>query len=141
VTGPIEAAPVRIVLGPDVLAKSFLAPSCRRILELWRDGAVRLVVSRELLAVYLRVLRGLGLGDDDLRRWALWFSAADRADLAPSAVDAAGGWRGLMDDAARQGGTATVVVCELIAPSRDSAPGPRWTSVEGFLSKNVGETG
>lgn len=71
----------RIVLGPDVLAGSFFEPDCRAVLELWRDGVVRPVVTRGLLAAYLSVLRSMGVSGGLLRRWALWFTAKDTVEV------------------------------------------------------------
>ncbi len=70
----------RVVLGPDVLAGSFFDVDCLAVLEWWRDGNARLVVTRGLLSAYLGVLRSMGISDGLLRRWALWFTSRDTAD-------------------------------------------------------------
>ncbi len=67
----------RLVLAPDVLARSFNDDSCRAVLELWRDGKVQLVVTRELLAIYLKTLKRLGIPDEHLRCWIVWFTLSE----------------------------------------------------------------
>jgi len=67
-----------IVLAPDVLARELVDTGCAGVLELWRDGRVRLVVTRALLEAYLRRLDGLGVPEPLLRRWALWFTAPEK---------------------------------------------------------------
>ncbi|MDX9971595.1 MAG: hypothetical protein RBU21_01255 [FCB group bacterium] len=100
---------IRIVLGPDVLASSFFDPASKTVLDHWRNGVVRLIVTRELLMTYLSVLRGLGLSDAQLRRWAMWFTSRDAAE-ANMGSDGSGGTVPAMLARAASGGTRFVVV-------------------------------
>jgi hypothetical protein len=44
----------------------------------WRDGLIVPVVTRELLVLYLKTLRQVGLGPELVRKWSLWLTAADK---------------------------------------------------------------
>jgi hypothetical protein len=66
---------VRIILAPDVLARAFVDPACKAVLDLWRDENVVPVVTWDLLQRYLRLLRKFGLSDELLRKWTMWFTA------------------------------------------------------------------
>lgn len=76
-----ESHPLCVALGPDVLAGSFFDADCRAVLECWRDGHMRLVVTRGLLSAYLGVLRSMGVSTPRLRRWALWFTSRDATEV------------------------------------------------------------
>jgi len=83
--------PPVVALGPDVLARAFFDPHCLRVLQLWRDGRLRLAVSRPLLVRYVRLLGALGLEPNLVRRWLWWLTAADRVVV----IEEEEGWRGV----------------------------------------------
>ena len=122
-----------VVLGPDVFARSFFDETCFRVLALWRDGRVRLAVSRELLRHYLRVLRALGVPESQQRQWGQWFTAQEKALYMPAATLAGQGIGALLEDAARRMEAAWVVT---VLPRPESEPGRcgTWASPEEFLS-------
>jgi hypothetical protein len=74
--------PVPVVLAPDVILAGLFDPQAREVLNAWRDGAIKLVLSRRLLVAYLRALRKAGAPAGVLRGWALWFHEPGRAELA-----------------------------------------------------------
>ena len=76
---PPEQVPIAVVLGPDVIGKAFFNAECRRVLHVWRDGRIRLVVTPDLLRLYVGVLRRLSVPDDQIRRWLWWFTDCDKA--------------------------------------------------------------
>ena len=100
---------IRIVLGPDILAASFFDPASKNVLDHWRNGAVRLIITRELLMTYLSTLRGLGLSDAQLRRWAMWFTSGDTADADMDSGESGGAVPAMLARAA-SGGAQCVVV-------------------------------
>ncbi len=126
-----SSAPPRVVLAPDVIGKGFLTPACRTVLERWRDGGIRPVVTRDLLRVYLRLLRDLGVPDPILRRWVLWFSAEGKsAFLDELGPDTASILEILYDATVR--GQAGVILSTHEQPN--GAEGPPWMLVDDFLS-------
>ncbi len=106
---------LRVILGPDVLARAFTDDACRRVLFAWRDGRIRPVVTRPLLRYYLRVLRGLGLSERQTRRWMLWFTVESKAMQAAQADEPQPGVSVCMASAA-QATRGTVVVTRLERP-------------------------
>ena len=88
-----DRSPMLVVLAPDVLGHSFDDAACARVLVAWRDGVVMPALNRQLLQVYLQVLRKLGLGDVLLRRWGWWFTAPGRVRfLERENFTGANGW-------------------------------------------------
>jgi hypothetical protein len=73
----------RTVLSPEVLGRSFFDPECRKVLEYWRDGKIRLVVTRGLLERYLRLLDKLGASPELLCHWRRWFTAPEKSLYMP----------------------------------------------------------
>jgi hypothetical protein len=128
VNTPPETPPRRVVVAPDVVAKSFLVPECRTVLELWRDARIQLVVTRELLVVYLKVLRDLGIPDAQLHRWAIWFTANDKTVFLSEPNFSGTSVREILHDAASRGNAEAIVSTET-APDVDTA----WILVDDFL--------
>ncbi len=71
----------RAVLGMDVLARSFFDPQCLRVLQLWRDGQIRLLMTRPLLAQYIRILSRLNIPQELLRQWIWWFTTPEKVEV------------------------------------------------------------
>jgi hypothetical protein len=70
--------PRKVVLGPDLFVAALFDPRARETLQLWRDGAILPIVTRELLVLYLRTLRQAGLDQDLIRKWSLWLTASHK---------------------------------------------------------------
>ncbi len=126
---PPETPPRRVVVAPDVVAKSFLVPACRTVLELWRDARIQLVVTRELLVIYLKVLRDLGIADAQLHGWAIWFTAKDKSVFFSESNSGETSLRETLHDAACLGNAEGIVSTET-APDQDTM----WILVDNFLS-------
>lgn len=120
-----------VVLAPDVVVKSFVAVECRDVLNRWRDGAIMPAVTRELLVYYLQVLRGVGLPDGQLRRWATWFTAREKARYIAQPGAARTSLREILPDAAVRG-NATCIICADPALESTASPIP-WIGVAEFL--------
>ena len=138
-----EKAALRIVMTPDVLAKSFLdtnertGGACRGVLELWRDGRIQLVVTRPLLFMYLRVLRGLGVPDKQLRRWLLWFTEPERTVALLDPEAGALRYDDVTRDAASRG-TAACVVCTRTGTTTGCLAGQvPYVTASDFLLRNA----
>ena len=64
----------RVVFAPGLILSALFDPRARAQLNEWRDGQVIPVANRELLLSYLRVLRRVGVEEEQLRQWTLWFT-------------------------------------------------------------------
>lgn len=64
-----------VVLAPDVVGGLWLDPACAAVFAAWREGRLRPVVNRDLLARYVRLWQALGLPVVQVRRWAWWFTS------------------------------------------------------------------
>lgn len=102
-------SPRTVVVMPDVLGLSVRDPDCRQILEGWRDGTLRWVVSRWLLVRYLRLLGRLGLSPQLLRWWGWWLSSPAKVDYVDDAGVGSDPLRICLDLAHRSG--AEAIVC------------------------------
>jgi len=129
-----------VVLAACVIGRSFFDPPCRRVLELWRDGAIRPVVTPALLKRYARVLNGLGLPYRLVRQWALWFTSPETSlylDCEDGSIVAGG--PEIYLNAARLG-PANVIVAAAARPSREAdeahpfPPNVAWLSPADFLA-------
>ncbi len=69
---------VTVIFAPDFLGHALQDPAGLRVLEYWRDGLIQPALNRALLLRYLKLLKQLGLTDEQIRRWGWWFSAPDR---------------------------------------------------------------
>jgi hypothetical protein len=101
--------PLPVVILPEVLAKSFFDADCKALLNWWRDGVIRPVLNHELLVLYARVLRDLGVADTVIRRWLLWFTAEDKATYIRIDRQPLTGWYDIAVDAAQSGGATSIV--------------------------------
>ena len=54
---------MRIVLDTNVFISSFFGGNPRTIIDLWKDGRLRLCLSQDIFDEYIEVLRRLGLDD------------------------------------------------------------------------------
>lgn len=138
-----EKAALRIVMTPDVLAKSFLdtnertGGACRGVLELWRDGRIQLVVTRPLLFMYLRVLRGLGVPDKQLRRWLLWFTEPERTVALLDPEAGALRYDDVTRDAASRGAASCVVSARAGTIVAAMSEGVECISAGEFVARDV----
>ena len=135
--------PYRVVLAPDVIARSFFDPECRAVLDHWRDGAVRIVVTRELLMLYLRLLRKIEIPDTVLRRWLVWFTASDKSVCLEESGSVQENLSKTLYEAARRGAVETIV-SNMPEPSVESEVCPAencsWTLVNDFLAGLCGKS-
>jgi hypothetical protein len=123
-----------VVVAPDVVAKSFLGPECRTVLELWRDARIQLVVTRELLVIYLKVLRDLGIPEAQLHQWAVWFTANDKSVVLSEPNAGEMTLSEILHDAARRG-NAEGIVSTKTSPDVDTT----WILVDDFLPDYSGD--
>lgn len=123
-----------VVLAPDVIVKSFVIEECREILNRWRDGAIVPVVTRELLVCYLRALRGMGLPEGQLRRWASWFTAREKAKFIKQPGAAEPSLRAILLDAAARGNATCIL---FVGPGLESPDSPvPWVGIADFLDND-----
>lgn len=99
----------RVVLTPEVLGRSLFDPACRQVLQSWRDGRVRLVVTRSLLERYLHLLGRLGASRELLRWWLWWFTSPEKAEYLAEMGLPSGSDGELCAEAARLGRTRWIV--------------------------------
>jgi uncharacterized protein len=65
---------VRIVVDTNVLISSFFGGYPRRIIDLWKIGAVTLCLTNEIIEEYVDVLKRMGIADsEELRELLLLF--------------------------------------------------------------------
>ncbi|HOX04581.1 MAG TPA: hypothetical protein P5555_20420 [Candidatus Paceibacterota bacterium] len=130
-------SPILAVLAPDLLGRAFSDAVCGRVVYLWRDGRLRPVVSRSLIAGYLRLWHGLGLSATDRRRWGWWLTAADRAHFVPEDRPPPDSTRLLCERLALESGARHIIHGGSSAVSSDepvSGPEPfRWRLAAEFL--------
>jgi putative PIN family toxin of toxin-antitoxin system len=55
---------MRVVIDTNVFVSSFFGGNPRKIVDLWKSGALTLCLSREILEEYVEVLGRMGLQDD-----------------------------------------------------------------------------
>lgn len=65
----------KVVFAPNLIGGALIDSDCAGVLEMWRDGFLLPVVSRELLRCYLRLLDTLGVPPRLLTQWTLWFTS------------------------------------------------------------------
>jgi hypothetical protein len=101
--------PVAVVLSPDLFAASFFDPNCRKVIMLWRDGAIIPLVNRELLVVYLRILNKFGLPPHQMKVWTKWFTSAAHAEYFQDVATQDASWDSLCETlASRRAGSRIV---------------------------------
>jgi len=124
--------PLRIILAADVFARAFVDPPSKAVLDFWRDGMVTPIVTWDLLQRYLRVLRKLGLPDESLRQWTMWFTARGKTMcLLEPRQCAASTLEGLAN--AIKVGRPAVVVSGL--PYPETCASVPWLKPEAFVRK------
>jgi hypothetical protein len=135
-----ENRPTVVVVAPDVLGRSFDEVACARLLVAWRDGRVVPALNRQLLQLYLKVLQNLGVNALLLRRWAWWFTAADKVRFLDNQTFPGATGRTLCTEVAKAAGAACVIALEVPAPSEvqtaESVSGESavpWTTPQGYL--------
>lgn len=111
-----EVSPLRVVVGRDVIAKSFLDPECRTVLEFWRDGKIQLVITRDLLFVYFRLLQALNIPDAPLRQWVRWFTAKGKAILLADSTESRKDCNEILCEAASRGEADLIVTTKMADP-------------------------
>jgi len=129
----------RVVLTPQVLARSFFDPECRSVLECWRDRHIRLVVTRSLLERYLRLLSKSGLSQQLLRRWMGWFTSPERAVYLSETSPIEQSDSELCAQAARLGKARWIISHSKVEGNalEQGSPGQKvhWLTLSGFLAK------
>ena len=130
--------PSSVVIAPDVLGKSFFRPDCRAVLELWRDGRIRICVTPALLRMYAGLLGRLGVPDAEIRRWLWWFTDCDKAIFVRGPDPAGRDVAAIVIDAAERGGVDDVV--STASPLAD-APAEMgvidWSAPGDFVEKHL----
>lgn len=121
----------RAVISPEALIRSFFDPECRSVLEYWRDGRIRLVVTRGLLKRYLTLLANMGVGQDLLRRWIGWFTSPEKAVYLPDPDSEGGSDAELCLEAARSGQARWIVPGDK-AGGEGKGRKVRWVTPSGF---------
>ncbi|HHN66017.1 MAG TPA: putative toxin-antitoxin system toxin component, PIN family [Nitrospirae bacterium] len=66
---------MRVVIDTNVFVSSFFGGNPRTIIDLWKDGAITLCLSRDILDEYVDVLNRLGMRDEkELKELLSFFS-------------------------------------------------------------------
>jgi hypothetical protein len=137
--------PVAVVLTPDAFGHALLESDAAEVLVAWRDQQIRLVVDRDLILRYLRLLRQLALPERLLRWWGWWLGSPEKAMILPDAPIASSGaehyrhlatasgaafivhWPGLMPAGLDAGASVNhrwITVQELVRGIRSAPPDP-----------------
>lgn len=129
----------RVVLSPEVVARSFFDRNCRQVLHLWREGRFRPVVTPDLLREYVRLLQALSIPVSLIRQWIAWFTSPEKSVYVDA--DESGETIGdvaLCLEAARVGQSNRIVVLgrriEETSPTPVS-PSIAWLSPSEFVSQ------
>lgn len=104
----LASAGLAMVMDPLLFLEGVTDPGKRGSLEAWRDGRYRIVLTRRMMAHLLGLLRGTGLSEALLRRWAIWLTDPVRVVLLTDGIQG----RSLREeyvDAARRGGAAAIL--------------------------------
>lgn len=112
---------MRIVATPEFIGRCLTEPGCAQVLAHWRDGRLRLVLNRELLVIHCRVLRSLGLSEEQLKCWIWWFTSPEKSEFHESIPT---------------GETAGAAICASLAKNL-SIPvlcSEAWSETEGWIS-------
>lgn len=123
-----EPSVTKIIFAPDLIGAAFVDPNARKVLELWRDGALKAVTNRELIAAHLRCLKNLGLSPALLSRWALWLSDSSKAVFESELTIQASSEIAICESLAEL--TATERIISWRFPI---AASPKWTTAGKFL--------
>jgi len=126
---PLAPAPREVVFAPDLVGRAMFEADAAGVFQLWREGRIRPVVNRALLARYLRVLRAVGLEEGLLRRWGWWFTTAPWGRYVVGGSDESLSLADLCLEVARQNAAECIVHSGLIMP----LPGaPPWLAAADF---------
>ena len=131
----LKKTPTTIVLAPDVLAKSFFDPACRRVMEAWRDGAFHIVVSPQLLRFYARILRDLGVPEVQIRRWLQWFTASEKSLVLPTPASTKQSLVMVLLDTAQRSGTLEIATTSIPSPIEREDRSVAWLHVNDFAHR------
>ncbi|MEW6095484.1 MAG: putative toxin-antitoxin system toxin component, PIN family [bacterium] len=72
---------LRVVIDTNTIISNLWGGRPKEVVELWRDGRIKLVVSEPILKEYLRVLNRFNLTESELKEWTLLLSDPQRADV------------------------------------------------------------
>jgi hypothetical protein len=130
--------PRQVVFAPDLVARALIDAEAAAVLRLWRDELIRPVLNRPLLARYLKVLRGMGLGEQQVRRWAWWFNSTAKVTFVAHGTPAPVPLPDLCNDLARQSGAHCVIHGGTL-----HLPGSeiRWLTPSQFLGQGPSDDG
>jgi hypothetical protein len=134
-----EGSPIRVVFAPDVIGKSFQEPDCVKLMHRWRDGIIQPVVNADLLRRYFKLLKGMGLSEELVRRWGWWLTASEKSHFLESVRFSELNGQALCAQVALQAGARCVlyaVVCDSRFPALTEIGRPvPWVRVNEFLKE------
>jgi len=121
-----------VVLTPDAFGHALLESDAAEVLVAWRDQQIRLVVDRDMIVRYLRLLRQLALPERLLRWWGWWLGSPEKALILPDPPMALGGAEHYRHLAAASGAAFIVHWPGLVPPELDAgaSDSPRWITVQ-----------
>jgi len=56
---------MKVVIDTNIFVSSFFGGNPRKIIDLWKNGNINLCLSKDILDEYIRVLRGIGLKEEE----------------------------------------------------------------------------
>ena len=56
---------MKVVIDTNIFVSSFFGGNPRKIIDLWKNGKINLCLSKDILDEYIRVLRGIGLKEEE----------------------------------------------------------------------------
>ena len=124
-----ESSVTKVIFAPDLIGAAFVDSNARKIVELWRDGALKIVTNRELIALHLRCLKNLGLSPALLSRWALWLSDSSKAVFDSDLTFQTNSEIAICESLAELTGTERIIAWRFPV----EAPPARWTTAGKFL--------
>lgn len=75
---------LKVVIDTNILVSSLWGGKPGRIIELWDDGRLTLVVSEEILEEYFNVIERFDITDEDIEELAILFSNPHKAEIIES---------------------------------------------------------
>jgi len=117
--------PAKVIFAPDLIGASFIDADARKVVELWRNGAFKVVMNRELLVLHIKVLGQLGLSAELIRRWTLWLTVPERALFFPDICSNRASAIEICELLARETKTSRIVSAYVKAESKE---GISWKS-------------
>lgn len=97
-----------VLLLPEAFARGVFDPQSRPLLELWRDGKIRLVVNRWLVVRYLKALAACGVPSRLIRWWAWWLTNETKVSYQAHVADSTDPSRIVSELAATPGLSAVI---------------------------------